>query len=129
MGILHAPINEGGKGVLNIRDHNEAIKLKWLHGLSAPKSKRPLWTYFARVLSANAAQHSPIVRPEACINSFLQTWAPSQKKLPTHLKRILKAAKKYNLKWDSISIKPEVARLLPVWFHLHRSLERPQQVE
>lgn len=52
---------------------------------------------------------------------FLQTWAPAQKNLPTHLRWILKAAKKYNLRWDAISIKPEIARKLPVWFHLGAS--------
>jgi hypothetical protein len=121
MDILYSPIREGGKNILNLRDRNDAIELKWLKGLLAPLPERPQWAFFAHALIAKAAQSSPIVRPEAKINTFLQTWDPSPKRLPTHLKRIFKTAKKYNLRWEAISVEPEVARQLPIWFHLGAS--------
>ncbi|KAG1763208.1 hypothetical protein EV702DRAFT_1051930 [Suillus placidus] len=70
---------------------------------------------------AKAAQHSPIVKPNAKINSFLQSWSPSQKKLPSHLRRIVQTAKKYTIRWEAITINPSIARQLPVWFHIGAS--------
>lgn len=119
--ILHSPTNEGGKNILNLRDRNEAIELKWLKSLLAPSPERAPWTFFAHALIAKAARSSPVAKPEAKINTFLQTWEPSYKKLPTHLKRILKTAKKFNVRWEAISIAPEIARQLPIWFHLGAS--------
>jgi hypothetical protein len=52
-----------------------------------------LWAFFADAIIDRAAQNSPVVRPNTKVNTFLQTREPPLKKLPTHLKRILKAAK------------------------------------
>ncbi|KAG2744933.1 hypothetical protein P692DRAFT_201721023, partial [Suillus brevipes Sb2] len=43
------------------------------------------------------------------------------KKLPTHLKRIIRTAKKFNLRWETISVTPDIAKQLPMWFHLGAS--------
>ncbi|KAG1882494.1 hypothetical protein F4604DRAFT_1518493, partial [Suillus subluteus] len=77
MDILHSPIKEGGKNILNIRDCNEAIELKWLKSLLAPTPVKPQWAFFAHTLIAKAMQNSPVVKPEAKVNCFLQSWDPS----------------------------------------------------
>ncbi|KAG2061375.1 hypothetical protein BDR06DRAFT_870142 [Suillus hirtellus] len=84
--ILHSPIYEGDKNILNLHDQNEVIELKWLKSLLAPHQERLLWIFFTHTLITRAAHSSPVVKPEAKINMFLQTWKPSYKKLLTHLK-------------------------------------------
>lgn len=95
--------------------------MKWLKGLLALRRERPPWAFFAHAIIAKAAQNAPVVRPNAKMNSFLQTWGPSHKRLPNHLKHIFKAAKKYNVRWEAISIDPEIVHQLPIWFHLGAS--------
>ncbi|KAG1853363.1 hypothetical protein F4604DRAFT_1591636 [Suillus subluteus] len=98
MDTLSAPISKGGKNILHLKSRNEAIELKWLKSLLAPLKERPQWTFFAYNLIAKAAQTSPVVKPQARISPFTQTWSLSIKKLPPHLSRILKTAKKYNVR-------------------------------
>lgn len=62
--ILHSSIKEGGKSILNLRDRNEAIELKWLKSLLAPKTVRPPWAFFAHDLIAKAARSSPVIKPK-----------------------------------------------------------------
>lgn len=116
--VLHSLIKEGGKNILNLHDHNKAIGLKWLKGLLAPRTVRPPWAFFAHTLIAKAACSSPVAKPKAKINTFLQTWEPSMKKLPTHLRHIIKTAKKFNIRWEAISIMPDIVKQLPIWFHI-----------
>lgn len=116
--ILCAPIAKGGKSVLHLKSRNEAIKLKWLKGLLAPLKERPQWALFAHDLLVKVAQTSPVVKPEAKTNTFLQTWSPSHNKPSAHLKCIIKTAKKYNVCWEAISIDPNIAKQLPAWFHI-----------
>ncbi|KAG1890712.1 uncharacterized protein F5891DRAFT_1197797 [Suillus fuscotomentosus] len=123
MKTLCAPIAKGGKNVLHLKSHNKAIKLKWLKGLLAPIETRPRWAFFANAILAKAALNSPIVKHSAKINPFLQTWSPSQKRLPSNLRRIIQTAKKYGTRWEAITINPSIARELPVWFHIGASAD------
>ncbi|KAG2131065.1 hypothetical protein DEU56DRAFT_872232 [Suillus clintonianus] len=118
MGTLYAPISEGGKNILHLKSRNEAMELKWLKSLLAPPKECPQWTFFAYSLIAKAMQPSPVVKPQAHISPFIQMWSPLIKKLPTHLSRMVKAGKKYNMRWEAISINADVARQLPAWFHI-----------
>ncbi|KAG2097016.1 uncharacterized protein F5147DRAFT_583770, partial [Suillus discolor] len=93
----------------------------WLKGLLAPPQECPQWAFFAHTLISEAALASPVVKPRARISSFLQTWSPSLKKLSPHLNRIIKTAKIYNIRWEAISINNDIARRLPVWFHIGAS--------
>ncbi|KAG1848869.1 hypothetical protein F4604DRAFT_1506592, partial [Suillus subluteus] len=79
---------------------------------------RAPWAHIAQAILAKHTQKAPIVHPAAREDPFLQTWKPAITKLPAHLKRILKVARKYNLQWETIANNPEVTRLLPIWFHL-----------
>jgi hypothetical protein len=119
--ISSAPISEGGKNILHLKSRNEAIELKWLKGLLVPTKERPQSTFFAHSLIANAAQASPVVKPQAQISPFLQTWSPSTKKLTPHLSRMIKTAKKYNVRWEETSLDREITRLLSLWFHIGAS--------
>ncbi|KAG1807201.1 hypothetical protein EV424DRAFT_1275102, partial [Suillus variegatus] len=115
MDILSSPISKGGKNILNLQD---LIELKWLKGLLALTLERPPWAFFANMIIDKAMQNSPIVRQNAKISTFLQTWDPSLKNLPTHLKHILKVTKRHNVRWEAITIEPTVACQLPIWFHI-----------
>jgi exonuclease III/ribonuclease HI len=118
MEMLSAPVNKGGKCVLNIVQRNEAIELTWLRDLIAPIDKRPEWAHFANELLNYMAQKSPIVQQNAKISTFSQTWKVQIRKLPKALQRILNVAKKYNLKLDALQYAPESLDKLPIWFHI-----------
>ncbi|KAG1859489.1 hypothetical protein C8R48DRAFT_565965, partial [Suillus tomentosus] len=115
---LCAPTSEGGKNLLHLQDRNNTIELKWIKGLLAPQSCCPTWASFAHTLIAKCAQNSPVVKPEARINTFLQSWSPSTKGLPPLLQRMMKTARKYNIHWETISVNSNVVRQIPAWFHI-----------
>lgn len=116
--LLCAPIEVGGKNMLNLTHRNDAIELMWLKGLLKPPNKRPTWAFFADALIAHNARPAPSVSTNTKINSFLQTWKPLTRKLPPSIQRMLKVAKTYHVKWDACRIPPNIARQLPIWFHL-----------
>ncbi|KAJ8592574.1 hypothetical protein M405DRAFT_692869, partial [Rhizopogon salebrosus TDB-379] len=117
------PFEKGGKNLLNLEHRNDAIELMWLKGLLAPKNSRPCWAPFAHAILAKHARHAPVVHPDARINTFLQSWSPTVKKLPPHLKRMLRAAKKYSLQWTAPLIPKDLAQQLPIWFHIGATSE------
>ncbi|KAG1881982.1 hypothetical protein C8R48DRAFT_587415 [Suillus tomentosus] len=116
--ILCAPIDEGGKNMMHLTHRNDAIELMWLKGLLKPEQERPPWAFFANALIAKYVKPAPTVHPTVKINLFLQSWKPLTRKLPPSLQRIIKAAKTYHVKWDACIIPPQVARQLPIWFHI-----------
>ena len=82
---MYAPMDKGGKQVLNLAQCNDAIELTWLCNLLTPTAKHPTWTFFAHALFNHFAQKSPIVREEARVNIFAQTWNPRVCSLPQSL--------------------------------------------
>lgn len=58
---IQSPITEGGKGLLNIIDRNEAIELTWLTGLLSPSASHLTWAHFAHALLAHNIKPHPVV--------------------------------------------------------------------
>ncbi|KAG1839349.1 hypothetical protein F4604DRAFT_1599718 [Suillus subluteus] len=50
-------------------------------------------------------------------------WSPVLKKLPLNLKRILKVARKHNLRWEILMVSAQITNQLPAWFHIGASEE------
>ena len=115
---MYAPIDKGGKQVLNLAQCNDAIELTWLCNFLTPTAKRPTWTFFAHALFNHFAQKSPIVHEEARVNVFAQTWTPRVCSLPQSLQRIIKAARKYNLNLEALFYAEDTLDSFPVWFHI-----------
>ena len=116
--LLCAPTSKGGKGLLHLKYRNEAIELVWLKKLLSPQHKRPTWAFFANAILAHFASKTPIAPIDTRINFFLQTWNVYVTKLPSHLRRILKVAKTYNLTLDTTAFHPSLLRSAPIWFHV-----------
>ena len=115
--LLCAPTSMGGKDLLHLKYRNEAIELVWLKKLLSPPHKRPTWASFANAILARFASKTPVAPSETRMNFFLQSWNVNQTKLPSHLRRILKTAKTYNLTLDATAFHPSLLHSMPIWFH------------
>jgi ribonuclease HI len=116
-----APTETGGLKVLDVRARNEAIELMWIKRYLDFSALRPLW---AKVLDAILASSTPktenIIPQEIMRNVFLQTWKTStgrQKKVIPTIRRMLEAAKKYNVRLEGIQFANEALNAMPIWLH------------
>ena len=116
--LLCAPTSKGGKGLLHLKYRNEAIELVWLKKLLSPPHNRPTWASFANAILAHFASKTPVAPYETRVNFFLQSWNVNPTKLPSHLRRILKTAKTYNLTLDATAFHPNHLSSAPIWFHI-----------
>ncbi|KAF8832957.1 hypothetical protein BDN67DRAFT_861125, partial [Paxillus ammoniavirescens] len=117
-GMMEATPAKGGKSLLNLTTRNEAIELTWLKGLLAPEKTRPQWAQFALALLATYKKPSPTVSEKARINPFLQSWETATRKIPGTLQRIIKVARKYNVKLATGALTVDARKELPIWFHI-----------
>jgi len=115
--LLYAPISKGGKSLLHLKYRNEAIEIVWLKKLLMPPHKWSTWTAFANALLAHFYCKTPVVKTEAHISYFLQSWNIHITKLPPHLKRMIKTARAYNLTLDAPTFCPRLLKQSPIWFH------------
>ncbi|KAF8196518.1 hypothetical protein BJ912DRAFT_835625, partial [Pholiota molesta] len=115
---MSAPIEFGGKKILNITERNDAIALVWVRDYLKHTSQRPTWAFFMDEILAKNAKPSPVVPLAARINTFLQSWAPTQKKLPKIIQKMLAVSKKYNIAIDTPELSETQAGEVPIWFHL-----------
>ncbi|KAH9849960.1 hypothetical protein C2E23DRAFT_691655, partial [Lenzites betulinus] len=119
--VLHAPVGEGGIGLLDLSARNAAIDLMWLRTYLAPPNLRPRWAYLADALFAGAPPSTLKTSDRvARMNMFTQDWKASthpRAGLPRQLHGWVKAAKKYNVRLDPL-LPDDVLRLaIPIWHH------------
>ncbi len=114
-------ISEGGKQILDIPARNEAIDLWNLQLYLVQGPNRALWCYFVDFILANYLEKSYLnIRPGQILNIFLQDiHIPISAKtaLPSDIKRMVLAARKYNLKFTGLSISNDVKLRMPMWKH------------
>ena len=119
---LQRQVQDGGLNLLDLEARNEAIDLVGLEEYMRTGETRPKWAYIADALLARAVTaRSRNVDNAARINTFLQTWdvtASKQAGLPNDLRRMVKTAKKYNVKMDSPNPAKELRDAMPIWYHL-----------
>ncbi|KAL1945502.1 hypothetical protein VTO73DRAFT_2353 [Trametes versicolor] len=119
--VLADSLSQGGLKLLDLRARNEAINLMWLCSYLDLSPTRPRWAFVAHALLANAiAAVSRSVERNAMVNTFLQTWDVSTRVaagLPQDLKRMIQAAKKYNVRVDSPNPQRALIDALPIWYH------------
>ncbi|KAG6331164.1 hypothetical protein ID866_7924 [Astraeus odoratus] len=115
--LLCAPINNGGNNMLNLQLRNEAIELMWPKKLLLSHGQCPTSAYFAHAILSHFANKTPTTYTKIRINTFLQSWDTQISKLPSHLKRMMKVAKKHHLTLDALAFHPNLLHKMPIWFH------------
>lgn len=122
MSTLYKKQEEGGIGLLDIESRNEAIEMMWLKKYLDLSQNRPAWAYIVdAILNKHVTKNSGAIRPEAQINSFLQTWNPSttgKTNLPKYLKKLITTAKKQRVSFAAIKLEKHLMKQLPIWYHL-----------
>lgn len=92
---VYAPINMGGRNLLDILARNEAIAITWLQSYWKFGEDRPLWAFVADELLAKKAQACDTNVPEVLRrNTYLQTWDTKVTELPNDLAKMVKTATK-----------------------------------
>jgi len=115
---MHAPIDEGGRGILDLVSRNEAIAIMWLKSYLNFGPNRATWTYFAdEIISQNISNSSIIPEEKVWLNIFLQSWITLKSKLPHHLQTIINAADKNDLQLEGIAFSRSIICSMPIWYH------------
>ncbi|KAF4615476.1 hypothetical protein D9613_003370 [Agrocybe pediades] len=119
MDTVHAPIEIGGRAVLDIKARNEAINIMWLQSYLRNAEKRPLWAWVADgVLAGNVPKNNAPFPHEARLNMITQTWKPyKSKKAPASIRGLLATAVKYGLRPEALHVSDNVLREMPIWRH------------
>ncbi|KAJ7136377.1 hypothetical protein C8R43DRAFT_823550, partial [Mycena crocata] len=79
---------------------------------------RAKWCYLADKTLQKEVPDKPVVKANARVSPFTQTWVPLQKKLPKALKKMFKSAKRFGLKFDALALSKDIKESLPTWFHI-----------
>ncbi|KAJ7182495.1 hypothetical protein C8R43DRAFT_818176, partial [Mycena crocata] len=115
------PVNQGGKGILDIPGRNKAIALWNLQCYLIQGEERPLWCYFVDYILRKYLETSYLnIRPGQIINIFLHSIhfpIPRSNAIPDDLKAMISAAHEFNLKFTALSIGREVQLDMPMWKH------------
>ncbi|KAF9536237.1 hypothetical protein CPC08DRAFT_652222, partial [Agrocybe pediades] len=115
---LYAPIEEGGRKVLDLKSRNQAIDIMWLKKYLNFGPDRPLWAQVTDAILAEKIPHAERTVPRSIrVNIYLQSWQTYQsaRKVPRSARQILQTAKKYGLRLESFAIANEVLESLPIW--------------
>ncbi|KAJ7018274.1 hypothetical protein C8F04DRAFT_977493 [Mycena alexandri] len=115
--ILYLPVEEGGKNLLSIKDRNAALAVKTIQKFLMKGEDHAKWCDLAADSLRKDVPDKPKVEKSARMNPFIQTWAPLQKKLPKPLKRMMKTASKFRVKFDALALAKDVKEELLIWFH------------
>jgi len=116
---LLAPIEVGGRSVLDIMSQNEAINVMWLKKYLNFGPNRPMWALVADAMIAkNVPQTESNVDPIIRQNVFLQSWKTKMKsKVPKSIQNLFNTAKKFNVRPEGISFSKEIKQAMPIWHH------------
>ncbi|KAJ3982361.1 hypothetical protein F5890DRAFT_1379820, partial [Lentinula detonsa] len=115
---IYAPIEEGGRQLLDLLARNEAILVTWLRSYLNLNENRATWTYVA---DAILAHHVPSkfanLEERDKINTFLQSWTSNSSKLPKDLRDLISIAKKYGARTEGLAFSRNIIRQMPIWLH------------
>ncbi|KAJ6626544.1 hypothetical protein B0H10DRAFT_1781023, partial [Mycena sp. CBHHK59/15] len=115
------PVDQGGKGILDISSRNKAIDLWNLQCYLMQGEDSPAFLYFVDYILRKYLETSYLnVRPGQIINVFLNDIhfpIPRSNTIPDDLKCMISVAQEFNLKFTALSIDREVQLGLPMWKH------------
>jgi len=118
---MNSPRSSGGKNILNLSAHNDAIRLMKLKSYLADNNHRPKWAKVADSLIKRNIPTSQNVPDEISrVNPFLQSWTVKVGKhstLPQAICDMLRVAKKFNVDLNPPLPHNELCKQMPIWFH------------
>ena len=116
---LYAPIEVGGRAVLDITSRNEAIAVMWLKSYLSFGPNRPIWASVADALMATKVPTSERnIEVGIRKNVFLQSWKTySGNKAPECLRNLLLTAKNFGVRPEGLFFSRETLRMMPIWLH------------
>jgi hypothetical protein len=123
---VYAPEEVGGRNLLDIVAHNEAITITWLKSYLKFGPDRPIWAFAADELQAIniLGNLDTVIDRNLCVNVFLQSWNSKRTKLPKDLDNLMKTALEHNTKMDGLAFAREVMRGMPIWYHFKSRTDR-----
>ncbi|KAJ3979762.1 hypothetical protein F5890DRAFT_1420828, partial [Lentinula detonsa] len=115
---IYAPIEEGGRQLLDLLARNEAILVTWLQGYLNLNKKRATWTFVAdAILTHHVPSKYTNLEDREKINVFLQSWNSNTSKLPKDLRDMISIAKKYGARLEGLTFSREIIRQMPIWLY------------
>ncbi|KAJ7643413.1 hypothetical protein DFH06DRAFT_999143, partial [Mycena polygramma] len=132
--MLMAPIEVGGKKMLDLEARNEAIVLMKLKSyLNLDPKSRATWGYVADKQIQRYAKQSSTVDKLSYENMFIQRYSPilrkppkNKKQLPRALREMISVANKYGVTFDTLNPSEELRKLLPLWHHFGEDQSKTQ---
>ncbi|KAJ7260295.1 hypothetical protein C8J57DRAFT_1068632, partial [Mycena rebaudengoi] len=119
---VYAPIDMGGRNLLDIVARNEAITVTWLKSYLSFGDDRPLWAFVAdEILALKVPIADLTVDKGMRRNMYLQKWRTNLselKKDSKDLANLIKVAQKHELRMDGIAISRQIQRDMPIWYHI-----------
>ena len=113
--------SKGGLGIPDIAARVEAIEIMWLKRWLSPKEKRPKWAYIMDMILNESIAKKPLIDKESRLNWLIQSWHESEAKeikLSSHIKRMLKVARKYNITPIAAKYDREAKMNQPLWHNI-----------
>ncbi|KAF5339714.1 hypothetical protein D9757_015332 [Collybiopsis confluens] len=115
---IQAPIDTGGKQLLDIVARNEAIMVTWLQSYLDQSESRATWAYVADALLAHhVPQKFANTEERLRINMFLQSWKTKKDALPEDLKKMISVAEKFGTRVEGLAFSREIMWQMPIWYH------------
>lgn len=124
---LYAPIENGGRNLVDINARNKAIQLTWVKAYLNIGPQRPIWAFIAdSLINRNIPEYRHAKDPLSIVNVFLQTIKPSIRSgttIPADLVSMLKTAKEFNVCFEVVLLSDSLKGSLPIWFHIGATKE------
>ncbi|KAJ7249742.1 hypothetical protein B0H12DRAFT_992899, partial [Mycena haematopus] len=123
---VYAPIDMGGRNLLDIVARNEAITATWLKSYLDFGPSRPLWGFAAdEYLSLNMQPSSELVVDKnlrTCV--FLQAWNTGRSLKPKDLVNMLKVARQRGVQMEGLAFSRQIMREATIWYHIKATVGR-----
>ncbi|KAJ7676735.1 hypothetical protein DFH06DRAFT_976818, partial [Mycena polygramma] len=123
---VYAPIEMGGRNLLDIVARNEAISATWLKSYLDIGPTRPLWGFAAdEYLALNMQPKSELIVDKnlrTCV--FLQAWDTKRTLKPKDLVDMLKVARLRGVRMDGLAFSREIMRDATIWYHIKSTARR-----
>lgn len=119
---LFKKIEDGGRGLVDIRTRNKAINVMWLKSYLNFGPDRPLWALVADALMAlNVPTSEEKVDPRVKLSPFLQSWKTKSSRkgeICQDITNLFKTAKEYGVRLENIELEKDIILSMPIWYHI-----------
>src|ERR1700761_6645031 len=114
-----APVEKGGKGVLDLKARNESIHLVNFGVLAQFEPDQAAnWATLLLHRLSKSVRLGDRADDNARLNILIQSWDANKSKWPKHHVAMLKTARKYGHLFDTVEPSREVAGMLPAYHHI-----------